>query len=99
MVAIRVKAVLVRYLQDADKQMEKLWCCVEENDLEKIKDQTHKMKWAVVAVGGEVFGELLVRAEQAVKNNNNEELELLLQEAGPKFERLKQEVGKVIDGG
>ncbi len=91
-----VKAILARYLQDAEKQMEELWHCIEENNLVKIKDQTHKMKGAVVAVGGEVFADLLAKAELAAKNNNNEELKLLLQEVGPEFEKLKQEVGRVV---
>lgn len=91
-----VKAVLVRYLQDADKQMEELWHCIEENDLVKIKDQTHKMKGAVVAVGGEALGDIFAKVGKAVKNNQVEEFEVLLQEIEPEFEKLKQEVGKVV---
>ncbi len=93
-----VKMVLTRYLQDAEKQMQVLQSIVKENDLAKIADQTHKMKGAVVALGGEAFGGLLARAEQAAKGNQSEKLEVLLQEVGPEFEKLKQEVEKVVSG-
>ncbi len=91
-----VKTVLTRYIQDAELQVQKLDSFLIENDLNEISDKAHKMKGAVVAIGGEALGGLFAKVESAAKSSQVEELEVLLQQIEPEFEKLKQEVGSVV---
>lgn len=91
-----VKAILQRYLQDIDKQMEELDKKVKANDITEVGLHTHKMKGAVAAIGGVAFAELMANTESAAKGNKPDELELLLKQIPVELERLKQEIKAII---
>ena len=87
-----VQAVLLRYLQDVDKQMQDLTGYIKANDTVEIGQQTHKMKGAVAAVGGEAFADLLANAEVAAKGNQTDELKPMLKQVPQELEKLRQEI-------
>lgn len=89
-----VNAVLLRYIQDVDKQMEELDQHIKSNNIVEISQQTHKMKGAVAAIGGEMFAQLLASAEAAAKSNKEDELQALLEQIPAELEKLREEILK-----
>ena len=87
-----VKAVILRYLQDVDKQVQDLDDYIKANDIVQIGEQTHKMKGAAVAIGGEAFANLMASAEAAAKDNQCDELNLLLKQVPAELEKLQLEI-------